>query len=137
MACENMVGVKNIVVTFYDCDTDTKYANIVHKQATNDLPMWKTCAWTNERLVGGFTKRSASDVGCEIKLIRDLRFPLSFYQGCVSIDMQVEYENGLVYTGLGGGILDDTKSDTHEVDLNITFRTVDELLPTGAIAQAA
>lgn len=133
MACENLVGVKNILMTFFDCDTDTRVGPISHAQATEDLPTWKTCAWTNERLPGGYTKRSAADVGCEIVVIRDLRIPLAWYQGCVAIDMQVEYDNGLVYTGLGGGVVGDEKSDTHEVSLDITFRTVDELLPPGSL----
>lgn len=137
MPCENMVGVKNILMTFYDCDTETRIGPISHLQSSEDLPMWKTCAWNNEKLPGGYTKRSASDVGCEIKVIRDLRIPLAWYQGCVQIDMQVEYDNGLVYTGLGGGIVGDTKSDTHELELELTFRTVDELLPPGALASAA
>jgi len=134
MACEGMVGVKNILMTFYDCDNDTTVGPIVHKLSSEDLPMWKTCEWNNEKLTGGYTLRKASDVGCEIKVIRDLRIPLAWYQGCVAINMQVEYDNGLVYTGRNGGITGDTKSNTHAVDLNLTFRTVDELLPNGSLA---
>ena len=134
MACENLVSVKNIMITFYDCDTDTTIGPIAHELATEELPMWKTCAWSNEKLVGGYTKRRASDVGCELKVIRDLRVPLSYYQGCAALNMQVEYDNGLVYTGRGGGAIGDAKSDTHQVDLDVTFRTLDELLPAGALA---
>lgn len=137
MACDNLVGLKNCVITFTDCDTDTTVGPISHLLATEDLPTIKTCAWNNEKLVGGYTRRQASDVGVEISIIRDLRIPLAWYQGCASIDMQLEYDNGLVYTCLGGGVIGDEKSDTHQVDLELTFRIIDELLPTGALAQAA
>ena len=136
MACENMVGVKNVVITFYDCSTDTKIGPISHELASEDLPTWRTCPWNNENLIGGFAKRRAGSQGVEIKVIRDLRVPLKYYQGCAALEVQVEYENGLVYSGVGGGILGDTKSDTHEVDLNVTFRNVDELLPAGALVAA-
>lgn len=136
MACENMVGVKNIVLTFYDCETDNRVGPISHLLATEDLPMWRNCAWTAEKLPGGYTKRQAADAGVEINLIRDLRIPLAWYQGCVAIDMQVEYLNGIVQTGVGGGVVGDPKSDTHEVEMELTFRTVDELLPPGSLVNA-
>lgn len=136
MACENLIGVKNILMTFYDCDTETTIGPISHKLANDELPTWKTCEWNNEQMPHGYTKRIASNAGVELSIIRDLRIPLRYYQGCVSIDMQVEYENGLVYTGKGGGVLGEEKSDTHEVSLEITFRSLDELLPAGALAAA-
>lgn len=137
MACENLVGVKNIMLTFYDCDTETRIGPIAHKLATDELPTIKTCAWNNERMPHGYTRRVASDAGVEISVIRDLRIPLSWYQGCVAIDIQIEYENGLVYTGRNGGILGDEKSDSHEVMLDLTFQELDELLPPGSLASAA
>jgi hypothetical protein len=137
MACDNLIGVKNILITFNDCDTDTIVGPISHKLANEDLPTWKTCVWNNEQLPHGYTKRSASNASVEIAVIRDTRIPLAWYQGCVRIDMQVEYENGLVYTGKGGGVLGDEKSDTHEVSMEIAFRELDEMLPAGAVAIAA
>src|SRR6478609_8457388 len=96
MTCTGLVGVKNILLTFYDCDTDQTLGPISHKLASDTLPTWKTCPWANESLPNGYTRRSATDVGCTMEIIRDLRVPLAWYQGCVSINAQVEYENGLV-----------------------------------------
>lgn len=134
MACENVVGVKNILITFVDCDTDTTIGPIVHQLATEDLPMWRACAWKSEPLPGGYVKRAASQAAGEIKVIRDKRVPLAYYQGCAQINLQVEYANGIVYTGRGGGITGDSKSDSHEVDMQMTFRVLEEMLPSGALA---
>lgn len=136
MACENLIGVKNILMTFYDCDTETTIGPISHKLATDELPTWKTCEWNNEMLAHGYTRRIASNASVEISVIRDTRIPLRYYQGCVQIHLQVEYENGLVYTGKQGGVIGDEKSDTHEVAMEINFRFLDELLPAGALAAA-
>lgn len=134
MACENTVGVKNILMTFEDCNENVRIGPIAHLLAAEDLPTWKTCAWTNERLPGGYIRRTSADARVTINVIRDLRIPLAFYQGCAAIDLQVEMDNGLVYTGKKGGVIGDQNSDSHAVELDITFKFVDELLPQGAIA---
>lgn len=136
MTCGNIVGVKNILMTFNDCNSDTKIGPIEHALAGTDLPTWRNCAWTTERLPGGYVKRTASDASVQLTIIRDIRIPLSFYQGCAAIDIQVEYHNGLVQTGIAGGVVGDERSDTHEVTLEIVFATVDEMLPAGALAAA-
>lgn len=136
MACENMIGVKNILITFFDCETETTLGPVAHILATEELPMWRNCTWVSEKLIGGYTKRKAANAGVELTVVRDTRIPLAWYQGCVAINMQIEYLNGIVQTGLGGGIAGDNKSDTHEVQLDITFRTVDELLPPGSLVAA-
>ena len=118
-------------------DTETRVGPISHKLATDEIPMWKACEWNPEALPGGYTKRVASNASAEMSLIRDKRIPLSYYQGCASVDVQVEYLNGIVMTGLSGGVIGEERSDTHQVDLEFSFRTVDELLPPGALAQAA
>jgi hypothetical protein len=133
MACENQVGVKNILFTFYDCDTDTRVGPISHKQATEDLPTIKSCSVVNERLPGGYIMRQHSDARITVSVIRDLRIPLAWYQGCVSIDSQIEMLNGLVYTGLNGGTIGDEGSNTHQVDLDLTYIELDELLPPGSL----
>jgi hypothetical protein len=132
--CDSIVGVKNILMTFHDCSNGQKYGPYSHKLATDELPTWKTCVWTNEAMTQGYTRRTASNAGVEINVIRDLRIPLSYYQGCAGIDLQVEMENGLVYTGKSGGVLGDDKSDGHEVAMELTFRQLDELLPVGQVA---
>ena len=68
-----------------------------------------------------------------MKIIRDLRIPLALYQGCSSVDVQIEYYNGLVYSAVKGTGTGDEKSDTHEVTIMAAFRAIDELLPNGPL----
>lgn len=137
MACENLVGVKNILLTFTDCDSDEVVGPIKHELAGEDLPTWRNCAWTSENLPGGYVRRTTASALLTINVIRDTRIPLSWYQGCASVDVQVEMLNGIVQTGLSGAVTGDDQSDLHEVAMNVTFKTVDELLPAGALASAA
>lgn len=133
MTCENQVGVKNILLTFKDCDTDAVYGPIAHKLATDTLPTWRLCAYNNEALPHGYVKRVPTNPGVEINVIRDLRIPLSMYQGCSDVNIQVEYYNGLVYSAVKGTGIGEEKSDTHEVAMEIVFREIDELLPNGTL----
>lgn len=135
MTCENQVGVKNILLKFRDCDTEAVYGPISHKLSSDDLPMWRLCAFNNDPLPHGYVKRQPTNPEVEIKVIRDLRIPLSMYQGCSDVDLQVEYYNGLVYSAVKGTGTGDDKSDTHEVTLTITFPDIDELLPAGVLEQ--
>lgn len=137
MPCENQVGVKNIMLTFLDCDTDQVYGPISHDLSSDELPSWRLCKFNNDSLPGGYVKRVVANPGVEMKIIRDLRIPLSMYQGCSSVALQVEYYNGLVYSAVTGTGTGDDKSDTHEVTMNITFKDIDELLPAGTLQQAA
>ena len=134
--CDNLVGIKNVVLTFFDCDTNIKLGPISHKLSSDDLPEVRTCDEQHESLPGGFTKKQQDSAMIKIKLIRDLRVPLAFYQGCASVDISLEYLNGLVYTGLNGGVTGDNLSDSHQVEMDMTFITIDELLPAGALAAA-
>ena len=137
MSCDNLLGVKNILITFRDCDTDEVIRNVSHKQSNNDMPEVKTCAWTNEELTNGFIRRTAANASIQVVVIRDLRVPLAYYQGCAALDIQIEYLNGLVYTGLGGSVIGDQRSDTHEVTLEAVFRVVDEMLPAEQLTAVA
>lgn len=136
MDCPNQVGVKNIMLTFTDCDTGQVYGPLSHELATEELPMWRLCNYNNESLPGGYVKRVVSNPGVEMKIIRDLRIPLAMYQGCASVSMQVEYFNNLVYSGIAGTGIGEERSDTHEVMLDMTFRDIDELLPEGLLAES-
>lgn len=131
--CGDLVGVKNIAMTFYDCNTNTKIGPVAHKLSSNDLPTVRTCGVKNEALPGGFTKRQEDSPMMKLKIIRDLRLPISFYQGCAGITISIEYLNGLVYTGVNGGVTNSSDSDTHEADIEATFTVIDELLPAGAL----
>lgn len=133
MTCENQVGVKNILITFKDCDTDAVYGPISHNLATDTLPTWRLCAYNNEPLPHGYVRRQPTNPEVEINVIRDLRIPLSMYQGCSDVTLQVEYYNGLVYSAQKGTGTGDEKSDTHEVAMTISFKEIDEMLPAGTL----
>lgn len=133
MTCENQVGVKNVMLTFRDCETDEVFGPISHELSSEDLPTWRLCGFNNEALPGGYVRRQISNPEVEINVIRDLRIPLAMYQGCSDVSLQVEYYNGLVYSGINGTGIGDEKSDTHEVAMTISFREIDELLPAGTL----
>jgi hypothetical protein len=133
MTCDNQIGVKNILISFKDCDTDAVYGPLAHELATDDLPTWRLCPYNNEALPHGYVKRKPTNPEVEIKVIRDLRVPLSMYQGCSDVNLQVEYFNGLVYSGAKGTGTGDEKSDTHEITLTLVFKEIDEMLPSGTL----
>jgi hypothetical protein len=134
MSCDNIIGVKNILMTFRDCDTDQVVGPYSHELANEDLPTWKLCPFTNEVLSHGYVRRQTANATVQMNVIRDLRVPLAWYQGCAQVDIQVEYLNGLVYTGNGGTATGDDQSDTHQVTLNLSYRLLDELLPAEQLA---
>jgi hypothetical protein len=125
--------VKNILLTFKDCDTDQIYGPIAHELSSEDLPTWRLCPYNNTPMPGGFVKRARGNSSVEMKVIRDLRIPLAMYQGCANVQGQVEYYNGMVISFMDGTGTGDDKSDTHEVTLAIAFLTYDELLPAGLL----
>jgi len=133
MTCENQVGVKNILISFRDCDTDEVYGPISHELSSDTLPTWRLCAYDNEALPHGYVKRKPSNPEVEIAVVRDLRVPLAMYQGCSDVNLQVEYYNGLVYSAAKGTGTGTEKSDTHEVTMTIVFKEIDELLPAGTL----
>lgn len=120
-------------MTFLDCDTGAIYGPIAHKLSSEDLPTWRLCPYNNDTLPQGYVKRKPANPEVEIKVIRDLRIPLAMYQGCSDVSLQVEYFNGLVYSAAKGTGTGDTKSDTHEADMTISFKEIDELLPAGTL----
>jgi len=133
MTCDNQVGVKNILLSFRDCDTDAVYGPIAHNLSSEDLPTWRLCPYNNDPLPHGYVKRQPTNPEVEIKVIRDLRIPLAMYQGCSDVTLQVEYYNGLVYSAAKGTGTGDDKSDTHEVTMTISFKDIDEMLPAGVL----
>lgn len=134
MACENQIGVKNILITFQDCDTEEIIRNVSHKLSTEELPTVLACTWSVEALTNGYVQRSAMNASINLNVIRDTRVPLAWYQGCAQIDIQIEYLNGLVYTAFGGSVVGAEASDTHDVGMEISFKEIDEMLPAAQIA---
>lgn len=137
MACQNQVGVKNILISFEDCDTGEVIRNVSHKLATDELPMVRACAWTNEELTNGYVQRNAVNATISISVIRDPRIALSQYQSCASISIQIEYFNGLVYTAFNGSVTTTDGSDTHAVTMDLSFSEIDELLPASTLTGVA
>lgn len=129
MSCDTQIGVKNILLTFTDCTTGEIIRKVSHKLATADLPTIKTCDYVNEALTGGYVRRTHSNAMMSINVIRNTRVPLGFYQGCAAVDIQIEYLNGLIYTAVGGSVTGDQASDTHEVAMELVFKTIEETLP--------
>lgn len=137
MSCEQIVGVKNILLTFTNCDTGQVIARRAHKLSSDELPRHRVVNHKAEPLTGGYTRRHEYSPRSEMKVIRDLAIPLAWYQGAASITYQVEYENGLVYTGEAATVTGEEMSDTHEVNLVLITKRISELLPDGALASAA
>lgn len=135
MACENQVGIRNILIKFYDCDTDTSYGPIVHELAGDEQPTYRLCDYNNEPLPGGYVRRTKGNNEIGLTVVRNLGIPLALYQGCGAVDVTIEHFNGLIVTGLNGTGTGDESSDGHEVTLTATFAQIDELLP--ATVQAA
>lgn len=140
MACANQVGVKNLAITFRDCDGGLiggvgDIRSRVHELAQDELPKYMMVNYTLEGLSGGRVKRTYKNARIEIMVVRDLSIPLAYYQGRASIDIQVEHVNGIVVTGIDGSVVEVETSDGNDVTMNIEFKRVEELLPSGALAQ--
>lgn len=135
--CDNQVGVRNISIRFKDCDTGATYGPIVHELSGDSQPTYRLCEYANEPLPGGYVRRKKGNNEISMQIIRDLRIPLSLYQGCGSIDVTIEHFNGYVITGVEGTATGGDASDGHEVTVTATFKEVDELLPVGVLTPVA
>ena len=102
MTCENQIGVRNILIKFFDCDNNVTYGPISHELSGDEQPQYRLCDYNNEPLTGGYVRRTRDNAMMELSVIRDLGVPLQLYQGCASMDITVEHFNGAVYTGIGG-----------------------------------
>ena len=132
MSCDNQVGVKNVLITFRDCDTDEEFGPIAHQLADDTQPTYRLCPYTNEELPGGFIQRTLAANQIEVNIVRNLGVPLALYQGCASIDVQIEHYNGLVYSAVRGSNTGTDGSDAHSVTMTMSFQEpIDEFLPAG------
>lgn len=137
MTCENQIGVRNILLTFTDCNTGRVIRNVKHDLSTADLPTIRTSEWMNEQLTGGYIRRTHGNASMLLNVIRNIRIPLRYYQGDASIGIQIEYLNGLVYTARDGSTIGEERSDTHDVPLELNYKEIFELMPQGEIETAA
>lgn len=130
--CASQVGVRNIIITFRDCDSDQVYGPFSHELSGEEQPNYRLCEYTNEELPGGYVRRNRGSQMMTLSVVRNLGVPLAMYQGCGAIDITVEHYNGLTYTGLNGTSTGDDSSDGHEVTITATFKEIDEQLPAAA-----
>lgn len=130
MACDNIVGVKNILISFRNCDTGEVISNVAHKLANDELPKIRAYNYTNESLPGGYVKRNQASATIEMEVIRDRTIPLAYYQGAAALDVQIEMDNGNVFTGVSGSEGGEEGSDTHSATLMVIFKNIEELLPS-------
>lgn len=136
MTCGKQNGVKNILITFRNCDTDEVLGPISHDLPDDTLPTVKNCSWNVTALTNGYVQRAAGNATMTLPVIRDLRVPLTYYQGCASLDVQVEKFDGTVMTLTEGAVVDAEESDGYSVTMNIVTAEIDELLPPGSLAAA-
>lgn len=132
MACLNQVGVKNILITFTDCDTDEVIGPISHELAGEEQPTYRTCEYTNEPMTNGRVMRNKSNQSITVTVERNLGISLAYYQGCARIDMQIEHFDGRVYSAENGTATGEEESDGSDVTITAVFEEIDELLPVGA-----
>jgi hypothetical protein len=129
MTCENQVGVRNILIKFHDCANDVTYGPVSHELSGDEQPQLRLCDYSNEPLPGGYVRRTKGNNEISLTVIRNLGIPLALYQGCASVDITIEYFNGMVVTGLNGTGTGEESSDGHEATITATFKEIDELLP--------
>jgi hypothetical protein len=135
MACDKQHGIRNISITFTDCDTEQTVGPLIHKLAEPDtLPTYTACTRINTALTAGYTSVSESNASITMSVIRNKGIPMAWYQGCASVDVQIEWLDGKVVTGVGGAVTEPDESDGHTVAMTIIFEDIDELLPDGALA---
>lgn len=130
--CPEQIGIRNILMTFKDCDNNITYGPLSHELAGEEQPSYRMCDYSNEPLPGGYIRRTRGNNEITVNVIRNLGVPLAMYQGCASINITLEHFNGLVVTGIAGTSTGDEGSDGHEVTITATFKEIDELLPTSA-----
>lgn len=138
MACPEYVGVKNITMTFTNCDTGERRGPMAHDIADDTNPEIKECSYTTEAMSGGRVKKTKSNARINVTVIPERGIPLAWYQGCASIDIQIEYYDGRIVTGIGGAVEtgDSDTSNFESVAVNMVFKEIDIFVDT-QVNQAA
>lgn len=135
MACDKQNGVKNILVTFEDCNTGQRFGPLSHRLADGaEIPTVKTCARVNTALTGGYVQVAEDNASMTLTIIKDRTIPTAWYQGCASLDIQVEKLDGTIWTLTGGSVTEPDESDGHSVTMTVIAEEIFETLPGAAIA---
>ena len=138
MDCPEVVGVRNVIISFRDCDSDVVLRNIFHKLASDTLPTFNLCPYTYTALPGGKVQKSeGTGVTLEMEIERVPSIPSAYYTGCASIDVTLEYYDGSVLTFLNGAVVDSGGTNGHTVSISAVFKEADELLAVTQMAADA
>lgn len=127
--CPAQVGVRNLVISFRDCDSDSEWRNIAHKMNGDILPTVLACNKITTRLPGGKVQVSEGNgytFTADVQRVESI--PLAMYQGCAAIDVSVEWYDGSVWTLLTGSVIDAAESDGNTITLTASFQEFDEIL---------
>jgi hypothetical protein len=132
--CGETLGIKNIVLSFYNCVTGVRYTNLQHVLASDKLPMINRTKRRYEALPGGGNKLKMHY--CEIKDLNVKILPgmdLTAYQGGDwVISGQIEYFSGKIYTWENAKHVGSEGSDTREANLDLVpDGEIDELFASG------
>jgi hypothetical protein len=134
--CPEIVGVRNISLSFTDCDGGDGAVSIrarTHTMSKDELPMYNMATYTLEGLSRGRAKRTYTNATIELPIVRDLAIPLIYYQGRAAISVQIEHINGVVVAASNGIVTGVEASDGNDVRMNLEFAKIEELLPSGAL----
>lgn len=128
MACESLVGVKNLIMSIRDCNNpDRFFPNRVHTLA-NETPQLYLSDRTNEAASGGYVRQRSTNPRIDMTVIMDRSIPPELYQANSSIDVQIEMLDGRIITGRSGSPTGENMSDLHEVQMSISFQRIDVTL---------
>lgn len=130
--CPDIVGVRNVLISFKDCDNDQEMRNVVHKVASDTLPTYNLCNYVLTALPGGKVQRSEGTgftLEIEIQVVDGI--PTAWYTGCAAIDVTLDYYDGKVLTFLNGAIIDSGGTDGNTVVISAVFKDADELFAEG------
>lgn len=125
--CDKTIGLRNVLLTFLDCDGNIIQGPLVHEPTEDSEPNIMMCKEKREALSSGRSKimRGNTEI-TDLAVYRRLEVPLAIYQGCAAVNVTLEYYNGLVYTGLNGTVIDAEGSDGVVVNMTIIFDDIDE-----------
>lgn len=136
MACNRIIGIRNIKVSFEECGTGRTVTNVIHKLGTEELPTHDFTDYELEDAGDGFTRRKQGSFKSNIVLKRNPRIPTAWYQGGANLIIVLEYEDDSVVVGRNGTPTGETMSDRINVEINAVWEQLSEILPTGALAAA-
>ena len=96
--------------------------------AVDALPEIDSVPYKLQGLSAGRVKRTMKNATIKLNVVRSLAVPLSYYQGRASMDVQIEYLNGSVITGLAGAVTDPQPTDGNDVAFTVEFKILTEIL---------